>query len=913
MNIVVETTGDTTNSNNLQRRNNNNGASSTSVICGRKCCFGYLSFSLAVLMMYALYGQNLKILDDSRSPLLQDTAAMFSSDTTMTQTRRGPGGQPPLEGAPETLNGRIEEKNDSADVSSTEKQSSYFKLGIPLKAADALQCRESVVSFVINATDVRDECEGLRRAFDKTCSSSTESHDESSKSGTSDSQRRRRMKKKSFWDKTQKSYSYHAWVFPARRLYRRIQRLFMKGPPVFFFAEDEIEETYLDASYIVEKEIEFVYTDLRRKLTFEAQQRRRLEDNKTKVSTSILDIPSANKISNQTAGDALFLQQGDSWIEKAANKTEAAEDAAKSSKAVSDSNTALTSILTDPDSVEARTCCTSILGVYNENCHSDAEEEISDTRLFFAVFVLAMCGMVKSLIRYFRLVWLPEAAGCILVGVMSGYLMMLFPHSDLSFDGNWFLRIMVPPIVFEAAISIDKRSFNRHVIPILFYAIGGTLIATILTALIVHHGSIFLSPLCPVIPYVESLTFGALISSIDPIAVLSVLSNMGMARTDTIYVTIFGESLLNDGVAIVLFQTLVHFLDENLVIDGDAIFAAAIHFLVVAIGSLLVGTASGMLSTVYYYLFQGCQTPLVEVLMFCCWALIPYYVCDGIEWSGIVAAVSAGFCMDLYIIGQESDMNGDSEHGPKHTPEKSQRGQYSRDPSRRKIFSSEGLLSNEARNHIHFVTEIIATGMETAIFAYLGLFLFSSRYHWNLFHTLLSIGACCLSRGIMIPTLSFFANIITRAQQIRAVCRVPGGRKSPIAAPAGVVIDGKMQVVLWFAGLRGAMSFALVEHIPMYDSVSGEGTRHKAELKAMTSACIMFTVFVLGGYTFSVLGVLGLAPKNNKNGAEGNVEMQSLVGNGSLMTDDSEFDWEESNTTLTNAARHRQRTIQDKR
>jgi NhaP-type Na+/H+ or K+/H+ antiporter len=133
---------------------------------------------------------------------------------------------------------------------------------------------------------------------------------------------------------------------------------------------------------------------------------------------------------------------------------------------------------------------------------------------------------------------------------------MFFPHHDLSFDGNWFLRILVPPIVFEAALGIDKKSFHRHVVPILLYAIAGTLLATMLTAYVVHRGSILLGSWCTTVPYVEALTFGALISSIDPIAVLSVLSNMGMTDTDTIYVLIFGESLLNDGVAIVLFETL---------------------------------------------------------------------------------------------------------------------------------------------------------------------------------------------------------------------------------------------------------------------------------------------------------------------------------------------------------------------
>jgi NhaP-type Na+/H+ or K+/H+ antiporter len=97
----------------------------------------------------------------------------------------------------------------------------------------------------------------------------------------------------------------------------------------------------------------------------------------------------------------------------------------------------------------------------------------------------------------------------------------------LSFDGAWFLRILLPPIVFEAALSIDKRSFNRHVVPILFYAIIGTLVSTGLTAFVVHEGSKYYHGYCETIPVIEALTFGALISSIDPIAVLSVLSNMG--------------------------------------------------------------------------------------------------------------------------------------------------------------------------------------------------------------------------------------------------------------------------------------------------------------------------------------------------------------------------------------------------
>jgi NhaP-type Na+/H+ or K+/H+ antiporter len=476
-------------------------------------------------------------------------------------------------------------------------------------------------------------------------------------------------------------------------------------------------------------------------------------------------------------------------------------------------------------------------------------------------------------------------------------MLTFFPHHDMSFDGNWFLRIMVPPIVFEAALSIDKRSFNRHIVPILFYAVIGTLLASGITAIVVHEGTVFLRGLCETIPYPEALAFGALISSIDPIAVLSVLSNMGMTDLDTIYVVIFGESLLNDGVAIVLFETLVHFLDDNMEVDGHAVTAAAIHFLVVFIGSLLIGIASGLCCTVYYWLMLGCQTPLVEVLMFCCWALLPYYVCDGIEWSGIVAVVAAGFIMDMYVVGahgkdppsdvlneignasMNGSMSGSFSEADSGNDKDRRRGQPI---VRRPIFSKEGLLGAEAKTHIGFVTEIIATMMETAIFAYLGLFLFSSRYHWNFYHVVIAIAGCCISRAVMIPSLSLAANWLTKSQQFRHRCRsqqlpqqstLPDGTKNA----AGVIIDRKMQLVLWFAGLRGAMSFALVEHIPLYDAVTGEGTRLKSELKAMTSASIIFTVFILGGGTFYMMDALGMAPSQSKDGKSSTLEME-MVG-----------------------------------
>jgi len=131
-------------------------------------------------------------------------------------------------------------------------------------------------------------------------------------------------------------------------------------------------------------------------------------------------------------------------------------------------------------------------------------------------------------------------------------------------------------------------------------------------------------------PLVEPCIFGALISSIDPIAVLSAVQSIGMTTTDAIYVIIFGESLFNDGIAIV-----VEFLDESIVITTDEIVDSCGQFLKVIFGSIAVGVLCGGLCTLFFFIMEGCQTPLGEVLISLLCALIPYYIC----------------MMDLFIVG----------------------------------------------------------------------------------------------------------------------------------------------------------------------------------------------------------------------------------------------------------------------
>jgi hypothetical protein len=82
---------------------------------------------------------------------------------------------------------------------------------------------------------------------------------------------------------------------------------------------------------------------------------------------------------------------------------------------------------------------------------------------------------------------------------------------------------------------------------------------------------------------------------------------------------------------------------------------------------------------------------------------------------------------------------------------------------------------------------------------------------------------------------------------------------TPISKSARALSNYKVQVVLILAGLRGAVSLALVESVPIYNGVTGIGSKNKSLLKAMTSSAIIFTIFVLGGGAWYILKRLDIS------------------------------------------------------
>jgi NhaP-type Na+/H+ and K+/H+ antiporters len=153
-------------------------------------------------------------------------------------------------------------------------------------------------------------------------------------------------------------------------------------------------------------------------------------------------------------------------------------------------------------------CCQAIKSHYDTYCNRVLY--LTNTHLLLVAIVLLLCEMAKSVIKFRGLHWLPEAGGCILVGTLIGAITHWMPSVNLealSFDEDLFLGVLLPPIIFEAALSVNKKEFRRRRMAIFMFAVVGTILSTFMTGYMVHYASSFIQSVTT-LPLLDSLIFG---------------------------------------------------------------------------------------------------------------------------------------------------------------------------------------------------------------------------------------------------------------------------------------------------------------------------------------------------------------------------------------------------------------------
>jgi CPA1 family monovalent cation:H+ antiporter len=194
------------------------------------------------------------------------------------------------------------------------------------------------------------------------------------------------------------------------------------------------------------------------------------------------------------------------------------------------------------------------------------------------------------------------------------------------------MNFMLSFLLFAGAIHIDAGKLKKERWPIIALSTLGILISTTLVGGMVWYlFQLFHLP----IPFIYCLLFGALISPTDPIAVLAILKEAKIPSS--LELKISGESLFNDGVAVVVFVTLM----ETARSGASAFDMLAISklFLQEAIGGLLFG---GLLGYIGYYALRSIDDYKVEVLVTLAIVMGGYFIAGYLHVSGPLAMVVAG-------------------------------------------------------------------------------------------------------------------------------------------------------------------------------------------------------------------------------------------------------------------------------
>lgn len=156
---------------------------------------------------------------------------------------------------------------------------------------------------------------------------------------------------------------------------------------------------------------------------------------------------------------------------------------------------------------------------------------------------------------------------------------------------NLFMILLLPPIIFESGYNMQKKPFFKNIGSIMMFAFVGTFIAIILSSVMFY----FSSKVTPdhIFTWKESFALGSFISATDPVAVLAIFKEMDTDQN--LYACVFGESILNDAIAIVMYETVKEIgLDPEKTI-GDEIGGCILSFTIILMGSLMIGILSALI------------------------------------------------------------------------------------------------------------------------------------------------------------------------------------------------------------------------------------------------------------------------------------------------------------------------------
>lgn len=202
----------------------------------------------------------------------------------------------------------------------------------------------------------------------------------------------------------------------------------------------------------------------------------------------------------------------------------------------------------------------------------------------------------------------------------------------VSFNYQFFFNLLLPPIILASGYELHQANFFRQIGTILTFAFAGTFIsALVLGSFLWLWTRMNLDGVS--LSFVEAISVGATLSATDPVTILAIFNTYKV--DPKLYTVIFGESILNDAIAIVLFETAQRYKDaagESLTII--TLFESIGIFLLVFFGSLVIGLIIGVLTSLLLKFTYVRRFPKIESCLIILIAYLSYFFSNAIHMSG---------------------------------------------------------------------------------------------------------------------------------------------------------------------------------------------------------------------------------------------------------------------------------------
>ncbi|XP_034016623.1 sodium/hydrogen exchanger 3-like isoform X1 [Thalassophryne amazonica] len=341
---------------------------------------------------------------------------------------------------------------------------------------------------------------------------------------------------------------------------------------------------------------------------------------------------------------------------------------------------------------------------------------------------------------------IPESALLICFGfILGGMIWGADKKQTFKLTPTVFFYFLLPQIILDSGYFMPNKLFFGNMGAILMHAVIGTCwnAASLGLSLWGCHLGGAMGNLD--IGLLQYLLFGSLIAAVDPVAVLAVFEEVHV--NEVLFIVVFGESLLNDGVTVVLFNVFDAFVSlGGSKINAVEIIKGIISFFVVAFGGSLVGLVFGLLISLLTRCTKNIQ--IIEPGFIFVLGYLSYLTAEMLSLSSILSIVFCGVCCQKYINAN---------------------------------------MDEKSVTTVRYVMKVFANGSETIIFVFLGISAIDTTlWVWNTGFILLTLFFIFVYRIIGVFLLTWILN------RFRLV---------PLE-----LID---QMIMSYGGLRGAVAYGL--------------------------------------------------------------------------------------------------------